>query len=76
MIKINKKRYLQTMDASNFLPVTMAILIPEEQYMGDIYFVQNVIDLMMVAGLLVLPVLGRLMTKNISAPVGRLIESI
>lgn len=76
IVTVEKKRYLQTVDKSEYLPVSMAVLISEKQYMGDIYYVQNILGLLMIAALLIFPILGRLLTKNITAPVGQLIESM
>lgn len=76
VIKVQEKRYLQTMEDSRYLPVSMAILIPEEQYMRDIYFVQNVMGLLLALGLLIFPVLGKLLSRNISVPVEQLIASM
>ena len=76
IIRLEGQRYLQTMEKSKYLPAAMAVLIPERQYRGDIYYVQNILGLLMVAALLIFPILGRLLTKNITAPVGQLTESM
>ncbi len=76
IVPVEEKRYLQTVGRSKYLPVAMAVLIPEKQYMGDIYYVQNILGLLMILALLIFPVLGRLLTKNITVPVGQLTESM
>lgn len=76
VIKVQEKRYLQTIEDSRYLPVSMAILIPEEQYMGDIYFVQNVLGCLLALGMLTFPILGKLLSRNISKPVEQLIATM
>lgn len=76
IIRFEKERYLQILKSSRFLPVSMALLIPEEEYLGDIYFVQNVIGLIMAVSLLIFPVMWRLLSKNISVPVSQFIRTM
>lgn len=76
IIRLEKEKYLQISKPSRFLPISMVLLISEAEYLGDIYFVQNVVGLIMTVSLFIFPVLWWLLTKNISIPVSRFIQSM
>lgn len=76
LIRIEGERYLQIVKASRTLPVSMAILVPEEKYTGNIYLIQNIIGLVLAAALLMIPLLWRMLSGSVSRPVERLVESM
>lgn len=76
VIRAAGKRYLQIVKPSRYLPIAMAILIPEADYLGNIYAVQNVIGILMAASLLLFPVLWRTLSKSVSEPVEQLISAM
>lgn len=65
----------QIMKSSRTLPVSMAILVPEEKYTGNIYLIQNIIGLML-AAFLTIPLLWRMLSGSVSRPVEQLVGSM
>lgn len=76
LIQREGERYLQIMKSSRTLPVSMAILVPEEKYTGNIYLIQNIIGLMLAVAFLTIPLLWRMISGSVSRPVEQLVGSM
>lgn len=76
LTKLNHKNYLTIIKESRMLPISMAILIPEKEYMGHIYAFQNALGLIIGLSLLSFPLLWRRLSKYVTSPVNELIYSM
>lgn len=74
--RLNHEKYLTIIKASGLLPISMAILLSEQEYMGSIYTFQNIVGLIMALLLLSFPLLWRRLSKYVTAPVNELIHSM
>lgn len=76
VIKLEGGRYLQMTKHSGILPVSVAILIPEAEYMRGIFDVQNVIGLLLAVSLLMFPMLKKILHTSVSKPVEDLLHAM
>lgn len=75
-VRFNGNTYLQVIRESQWLPISIAIMIPDTVFERETWYVQSVILLFFGVLLCILPLLWGRLNKFITRPVNRLLEAM